>query len=76
MPQLALPPAPSASISAFSSWRFFSNSLDCKTLSAETLFWIWDFSFWQVTTMPVGMWVMRTAESVVFTLCPPGPEER
>src|SRR5918912_1158845 len=26
--------------------------------------------------MPVGMWVMRTAESVVFTLCPPGPEER
>ena len=26
--------------------------------------------------MPVGRWVMRTAESVVFTLCPPGPEER
>ena len=26
--------------------------------------------------MPVGRWVMRTAESVVFTLWPPGPEER
>ena len=23
--------------------------------------------------MPVGRWVMRTAESVVLTLCPPGP---
>ena len=28
------------------------------------------------TTTPVGLWVMRTAESVVFTDCPPGPEER
>ena len=28
------------------------------------------------TTMPVGLWVMRTAESVVFTLWPPGPDER
>ena len=28
------------------------------------------------TTIPVGMWVMRTAESVVFTDWPPGPEER
>ncbi len=35
-----------------------------------------DFSFWQVATVPVGTWVTRTAESVVFTLCPPGPEER
>src|SRR5438874_1810863 len=26
--------------------------------------------------MPVGLCVMRTAESVVFTDCPPGPEER
>ena len=26
--------------------------------------------------MPVGRWVKRTAESVVFTDCPPGPEER
>ena len=27
----------------------------------------WLFSFWQLTTMPVGRWVMRTAESVVLT---------
>ena len=26
--------------------------------------------------MPVGRWVTRTAESVVFTLWPPGPDER
>ena len=26
--------------------------------------------------MPVGRWVIRTAESVVFTDCPPGPDER
>ena len=44
--------------------------------SACSLFWSWLFSFWQDTTMPVGRWVIRTAESVVFTLCPPGPDER
>ena len=27
------------------------------------------------TTMPVGIWVMRTAESVVLTLWPPGPDD-
>ena len=43
---------------------------------ACSLFWSWLFSFWQVTTSPVGLCVMRTAESVVFTLCPPGPLER
>ena len=43
---------------------------------ACSLFCSWDFSFWQDTTMPVGRWVIRTAESVVFTDCPPGPEER
>jgi hypothetical protein len=26
--------------------------------------------------MPLGRWVIRTAESVVLTLCPPGPEDR
>ena len=35
----------------------------------------WLFSFWQLTTMPVGRWVIRTAESVVLTLWPPGPED-
>src|SRR5699024_7435987 len=39
-------------------------------------FWSWLFSFWQAATIPVGRWVIRTAESVVLTLCPPGPEER
>ena len=43
---------------------------------ADSLFWSWLFSFWQLATMPVGRWVIRTAESVVFTLCPPGPLER
>ena len=37
------------------------------------MFCSWLFSFWQLTTMPVGTWVIRTAESVVFTLWPPGP---
>ena len=40
------------------------------------LFCSWLFSFWQLTTMPVGRWVIRTAESVVLTLWPPGPLER
>ncbi len=40
------------------------------------MFCSWLFSFWQDTTIPVGRWVIRTAESVVFTLCPPGPEDR
>ena len=26
--------------------------------------------------MPLGLWVIRTAESVVFTDWPPGPDER
>ena len=43
---------------------------------AAARFWIWDFSSCMETTRPVGMWVMRTAESVVLTDCPPGPEER
>ena len=33
----------------------------------------WERSFWHDTTMPVGRWVIRTAESVVLTPCPPGP---
>ena len=36
----------------------------------------WERSFWQETTMPVGRWVIRTAESVVLTPCPPGPDDR
>ena len=44
--------------------------------SPDSLFCSWLFSFWQLDTMPVGTWVIRTAESVVLTLCPPGPLER
>ena len=43
---------------------------------ADSLFWSWLFSFWQLTTVPVGRWVIRTAESVVLTDWPPGPDER
>ena len=43
---------------------------------ALSLFWSWLFSSWQVTTRPDGLWVIRTAESVVLTDCPPGPLER
>src|SRR6516225_10378656 len=39
-------------------------------------FLICDFSSWQLTTVLVGKCVMRTAEYVVFTDCPPGPDEQ
>ena len=37
---------------------------------------ICDFSSCCETTRPLGKCVMRTAEYVVFTDCPPGPEEQ
>src|SRR6266536_3601095 len=43
-----------------------------STRSAFSRFWICDFSSCMATTMPVGRWVTRTAESVVLTDCPPG----
>src|ERR1700733_7361293 len=43
---------------------------------AFSRFLIWDFSSWQETTVLVGRWVMRMAEYVVLTDCPPGPEEQ
>ena len=43
---------------------------------AESRFRCWDRSFWQETTIPVGRWVMRTAESVTFTCWPPFPLAR
>ena len=33
-------------------------------------------SCWQATTMPVGRWVMRIAESVLLTCWPPAPDAR
>jgi hypothetical protein len=53
-----------------------SSRRERRTPIALSLFLCWLFSSWQVTTSPVGRCVMRTAESVVFTDCPPGPEER
>ena len=35
-----------------------------------------DRSFWHCTTIPVGRWVIRTAESVLFTCWPPAPLAR
>ena len=53
-----------------------SSSRARRIFSAFALFLCCDFSSWQVTTRPVGRCVTRTAESVVLTLWPPGPEER
>ena len=59
-----------------------SCALDCSksykrarsTLIALSLFLSCDFSSWQEITIPVGICVNRTAESVVFTHWPPFPE--
>ena len=55
-----------ASASA-ASWAA-ANKRARKIRSADSLFCSWLFSFWQETTIPVGRWVIRTAESVVLTL--------
>ena len=47
-----------------------------RTFSALSLFLSCDFSSWQEITIPVGIWVRRTAESVVLTHCPPFPDAR
>ena len=36
----------------------------------------WLRPVWQATTVLVGMWVMRTADSVLLTCWPPAPDER
>ena len=36
----------------------------------------WERSVWFSTTMPLGRWVMRIADSVLLTCWPPAPEER
>ena len=54
-----------------SSWAAASSRAR-RIRSACSLFCSWLFSFWQLTTIPVGTWVIRTAESVVLTLWPPG----
>ena len=49
---------------------------DFNTFNAAALFLCWEDSSWQVTTNPVGIWVMRMADSVLFTCCPPAPLAR
>ena len=61
-----------------SCWRrsSASRSRARSTRIAFCLFCSCDFSSCIATTIPVGRCVIRTAESVVFTLWPPGPVER
>ncbi len=47
-----------------------------STRMPASRFCSWLFSFCIETTMPVGRWVIRTAESVVLTDWPPGPLDR
>ena len=53
-----------------------SNRRERSTFIATSLFLCCERSFWHDTTMPVGRWVMRTAESVTLTCCPPAPLDR
>ena len=39
-------------------------------------FCTWLRSSWQDTTIPVGLWIRRTAEEVLLMCCPPAPDER
>src|SRR5947209_12969078 len=73
VPTMLLRSAPIAA-SCFSSSIWYSR--DRNTCIAFERFLIWDFSSWQETTVFVGRCVMRTAEYVVFTDCPPGPDEQ
>ena len=41
-----------------------------------SLFWNWLRSVWQETTMPVALWIRRTADEVLLMCWPPAPEER
>ena len=43
----------------------------CSIFIAFNLFCPCERSFWHCETRPVGRWVMRTAESVLLTCCPP-----
>ena len=45
-------------------------------LMARSRFLCCERSFWQLATRPVARCVMRTAESVVLTCCPPLPLDR
>jgi len=53
-----------------------SYNLLLKILMALALFLCCDFSSRHFTTNPEGMCVILTAELVLLTFCPPGPEAR
>ena len=53
-----------------------SKSLERRTCIAVARFMCCERSVWQDTIIPVGMCVMRTAESVMLTYWPPAPLER
>src|SRR5919108_3775737 len=65
-----------ASSSACCFSRSSSYSRARRTRNAFWRFCSWLFSSCIETTSPVGRCVIRTAESVVFTLWPPGPVDR
>ncbi len=54
------PPRPCAAIMAFSRPKAFSR------------FWSWLRSSWELATRPVGSWISRTADDVLFTCWPAG----
>ena len=53
-----------------------SISLEVSIFIAVCLLADCERSFWHCTTVPVGLCVIRTAESVLFTCWPPAPEAR
>src|ERR1051326_5555742 len=73
---LPIMPLRVADSSASRFWRSMSWRRAFSAFNAFARFLICDFSSWHDTTTPVGRWVMRTAEYVVFTDWPPGPEEQ
>ena len=62
--------------SASTSARRRSRRRDFRIFIATSRFWVCDRSFWQVTTIPEGLWVNLTAEDVLLTCWPPAPDAR
>ena len=56
--------APLVAAVASASSRAAASSRERSTRSADSRFCSWLFSFCELTTMPLGRWVIRTAESV------------
>ena len=51
-----------------------SNSRERSRFQATSRLLCWLRPSWHCTTMPVGMCVRRTAESVLLMCCPPAPD--